>query len=251
MLQSLKFIVGLLLGGYLLICLALYFNQRSLIYHPQPRQLSQLPVVQLFNEGLKLQISLRSRASDYAVIYLGGNAEDVSASVPLLSLAFPDRAIYALHYRGYGGSEGQPSEAALYADALALEAMVRKQHNKITVIGRSLGSGVACYLASQRTVERVVLVTPYSSISDIAAAQFPWIPVRWLLKDGYDSVYNIKQVKSPVHVIAAQHDEVIPAWSTQRLFEAIEPSLRQQDVIQGVGHNTISANPRYAELLSQ
>lgn len=249
MLQTFKIISGLMLGGYALICLLLYQGQRAMIYHPQPRGLANVPLMELASEGFKLNISHLPKASERAVIYFGGNAEDVSMSVPELAAAFPDAAVYALHYRGYGGSEGQPSEQALYADALALHALVQQKHRQILVIGRSLGSGVATYLGSQRPVERLILVTPYSSIADIAAVQFPWIPVRWLLKDHFESVRHVALSRAPVRIIAAQHDEVIPAWSTQRLFEAIPPALASQHVITAVGHNDISLSPMYQDML--
>jgi pimeloyl-ACP methyl ester carboxylesterase len=249
MIQTLKIITIVLLGGYALICLLLYLGQRSMIYHPQARSLASVPLMQMMSESYRLNISYQPKASERAVIYFGGNAEDVSMSSPELSAAFPDAAVYGLHYRGYGGSEGKPSQQALYADALALHAIVQKQHRQIVVIGRSLGSGVATYLASQRAVERLILVTPYSSIADIAAAQFPWIPVRWLLKDPFESAEHAARCRVPIRIISAQHDEVIPAWSTQRLFEAIPPALASQHVIAGVGHNDISLSALYQEVL--
>lgn len=249
MLTILKFLVAPVLAGYVLICLLLFLGQRSMIYFPQPRSHAHVPVLQLRNGAIKLLVAHRPKPSDRAVIYFGGNAEDVSASLPELAASFPDAAIYALHYRGYGGSEGKPSEQALYADALALHDRVQQQHRQIVVIGRSLGSGVATYLGSQRPVERIVLVTPYSSIADIAAAQFPWIPERWLLKDPFDSARHVAKSRAPVRIIAAQHDDVIPAWSTQRLFSAAPPALASQHVMAGVGHNDISLNPLYWELL--
>lgn len=251
MLQSLKIIAGLLLLGYGAICLLLFLGQRSLIYHPQPRSVSAVPLMQMVSGEVQLNVSHAPRASAQAVIYFGGNAEDVSASLPQLAAAFPQAAVYALHYRGYGGSQGQPSEAALFADGLALHAAVAQKHAQIIVIGRSLGSGVAVYVASRRAVQRVVLVTPYSSIADVAAAQFPWIPVRWLLKDPFDSVQHVANVKAPVRIVAAQRDEVIPAWSTQKLFEAIPAALRSQHVMTGAGHNDLSQFPEYAKLLNQ
>jgi uncharacterized protein len=249
MLQTLKIIVSLVLTGYVVICLLLFLGQRSMIYFPQPRGQANVPFLEISNEGLKLQVTHLPKASERAVIYFGGNAEDVTASLPDLAASFPDAALYALHYRGYGGSEGKPSEQALYSDALSLYALVQKQHRRIVVIGRSLGSGVATYVGSQRAVERLILITPYSSIADVAAAQFSWIPVRWLLKDRFESAQYAAKSRAPVRIIAAQHDEVIPAWSTQRLFQAIPPALASQHVIAGVGHNDIGSSPRYLELL--
>jgi hypothetical protein len=179
------------------------------------------------------------------VIYFGGNAEDVSQSLPTLAAAFPDRSLFAMNYRGYGGSTGKPSEAALVADALALFDKVYKNHQNIIVIGRSLGSGVAVHLASERPVERLILVTPYDSIQNLAAAQFPFLPVRWLLTDKFDSWRYAPKVTAPTHLIAAQNDEVIPASSTNALYKYFPPSVANLTVIPDAGHNNISDGTEY------
>jgi uncharacterized protein len=182
-------------------------------------------------------------------IYFGGNAEDVSRSLPTLDQTFPDRSIYAMNYRGYGGSTGKPSEAALITDALALFDHVHMDHRNIIVVGRSLGSGVAVHLASERPVERLVLVTPYDSILNIAASQFPYFPVRWLLQDKFESWRYAPKVTAPTRLIAAEYDEVIPLASTRALVECFPASLAALTVIPAVGHNTISESPKYVALL--
>ena len=247
--QSFKIVLCLVLSSYVLICFLLFLVQRSMLYFPQPRSLAHVPQINFSNEGNTIYASAQERTSARAVLYFGGNAEDVSASLPALAAAFPDLSVYAMHYRGYGASEGKPTEQALYRDALALHDVLQAKYQKFVVIGRSLGSGVATYLGSQRAVERLILVTPYSSIADIAQAQYPWIPVRWLLKDRFESAQHVVKSRAPVRIIAAQRDEVIPAWSTQRLFEAIEPALASQHVIADVGHNDISQSAAYWELM--
>jgi pimeloyl-ACP methyl ester carboxylesterase len=112
----------------------------------------------LIVEGARLVVSSRTEPGQNAVIYFGGNAEDVSESIPTLQRAFPDTSLFALHYRGYNGSTGSPSETALIADALLLFDRVRVTYPHIVMIGRSLGSGVAIHVASMRPVERLVRV---------------------------------------------------------------------------------------------
>jgi pimeloyl-ACP methyl ester carboxylesterase len=195
--------------------------------------------------GAVLKVSERPLAGRRAVIYFGGNAEDVSASLAPLDEAFPGHALYLLHYRGYAGSTGEPGEQALVDDALVLFDRVAASHPEVVVIGRSLGTGVALQLASRRPVQGLVLVTPYDSILDLAARQFPVFPVRWLLRDKYESWRYAPQVKAPTLVLAAEHDDIIPAWSTQRLMSRFQPGVVSGMVINGVGHNTISASPDY------
>jgi pimeloyl-ACP methyl ester carboxylesterase len=134
---------------YVVACAAVFAMQRSMIYQPQ-RSFSQPSgtTMTLDVREARLLVSTRESPGPNAVLYFGGNAEDVSRSLPTLERAFPDSALFALHYRGYNGSTGQPSERALIADALALFDQVHASLEQIVMIGRSLGSGVAIHVAS-------------------------------------------------------------------------------------------------------
>ena len=236
---------------YLGLCAALFLFQRNLIYFPQPRSLtSGATMLALPSDEGQVLVTARQHSGPNALLYFGGNAEDVSYNVPSLSRAFPDYAVYLLHYRGYGGSSGKPSEAALFADSLVLYDKVRPEHLNIIVVGRSLGSGVAVHLASLRPVARLVLVTPYDSLQELAARQFPYFPVRWLLLDKYDSWRYAEQVTAPTLVVAAENDEVIPRTSTEALYRRFRTGVASLKVIAGAGHNTISESSEYMPLLA-
>jgi pimeloyl-ACP methyl ester carboxylesterase len=236
---------------YVALCVVLFLAQRSFIYYPQPRSASDdSPTLSLILGSARILVSTHAFPGSDAVIYFGGNAEDVSHSLPTLAAAFPERSLYALNYRGYGGSTGKPSEAALIADALALFDRVHADHPRIIVIGRSLGSGVAVHVASERPAERLILITPYDSLLNIAASQFRIFPVRWLLLDKFESWRYASKMTAPTQLIAAQYDEIIPHASTQSLFEHFPKGLATLTVIPGVGHNSISESPDYTRLLS-
>lgn len=236
--------------AYSLACLGLFLLQRSLIFYPQPRRFGAADsVIKVKVPGADLHVSARQLAGDDAVLYFGGNAEDVSGSLPSLAAAFPKHALYLMHYRGYGGSSGKPSEAAVFADAVALFDQLHAQHPNITVIGRSLGSGVAVHLASVRPATRLVLVTPYDSIAELAAQQFPIFPVRFLLTDKFESWRYAPQVLVPTTIIAADNDEVIPLASSRKLLSRFQPGIARYIVIPRAGHNTISDHPGYFEAL--
>jgi pimeloyl-ACP methyl ester carboxylesterase len=173
----------------------------------------------------------------------------VTGSLPLLDRAFPARALYLLHYRGFTGSTGSPSEQALVADALALYDRVAREHQDVMVIGRSLGTGVALQVASRRPVNRLVLVTPFDSLAALAAQQFPYFPVRWLLRDRYESAQYAARVTAPTLLIAAGQDEIIPARSTELLLTRFPEGVARMRVIAGVGHNTISESTAYIPAL--
>ena len=235
---------------YGVVCVALWAFQRSLIYHPQPARLP-VPSLRLPVADAELQIAVRERPGAKALLYFGGNAEDVSGAYAQLARWFPDHALYLMHYRGYGASTGQPTEAALHEDAQALWALVSRSHGDITVMGRSLGSGVAVRLASvQPTAKHLILITPYDSIAAVAAAQFPWLPVRWLLADTFDSVAWAPRVKMPVTVIAAEHDAVIGRQHTQALLDRLPSGLLRYTEVPGAGHNDLQLSPIFESALS-
>lgn len=237
-------------GLYVAICLALFALQRSLIYFPQPRQAPPgTPLLTLPVDGRQVLATTREREGERALVYFGGNSEDVSSSLPGLSRVFPDHALYLLHYPGYGGAPGRPSEAALVADALALFDQVVARHPRVTVIGRSLGSGVAVQVASARPVERLVLVAPYDSLAEVAASRFPMLPVAWMLRDKFDSGRHAGRIAAPTLIIAVDHDKVIPRASTDRLLARFPPGQATLGIVVAAEHNFRDDHPDYVRLL--
>ena len=248
--RSMMTFVAVVVLVYLALCVILFLYQRDLIYFPQPRSPGTgATTFTLQADGAQLLVTARQRSGPDALLYFGGNAEDVSYSLASLSTGFSGYAIYLLHYRGYGGSSGKPSEAALVADAVLLFDKVRAEHQNIVVVGRSLGSGVAVHLASLRPVARLVLVTPYDSLQQLAAQQFPYFPVRWLLLDKFESSKYAERVTAPTLIVAAEHDEVIPRASTETLYKHFRAGVASLKVVIGTGHNTISESPEYMPLL--
>lgn len=242
-------VVALLIALYVLLCGALFVFQRSLIYFPQPGS-----AVTTADSRLKLAmpdadvwVTVREHAGPKALIYFGGNAEDVSRNLPSFSAAFPDYAVYLLNYRGFGGSGGSPSEEAIAEDALALFDRVYASHPQIAVVGRSLGSGVAVRLASQRPAQTLILVTPYNSLEELAVRQYPWFPVKWLLKDRFESGRYAAHIQVPTLLLAASDDEVIPRDSTQRLLGHFPKGVATLRVVPDSGHNSISERAQYLQ----
>jgi pimeloyl-ACP methyl ester carboxylesterase len=250
MLRPMSALAAVAAVAYVAACAALFLFQRSLIYFPQPRSpYAGAGTLILPADGADVLVTVRERSGPSALVYFGGNAEDVSQSLAPLAEAFPDRSLYLMHYRGYGGSSGTPSETALVADALQLFDRVHAQHADIVVIGRSLGSGVAVQLAGRRPAERLVLVTPYDSLQELAARQFPYVPVRWLLRDKFESGKYAGRITAPTLLIAAENDEVIPRASTDALRARFAPGVAALQVVAGADHNTISSSPAYPGLL--
>ena len=247
--RTMVFLLWVLLA-YALVCAAMFFGQRSFIYYPQPRTLDTPTEVFTMADRTAVEVTVRPRPGPDALLYFGGNAEDVARQLPVLAEAFPNHALYLVHYRGYGGSEGAPSEAALVTDALVMFDRVHERHERVQVIGRSLGSGVAVQLAAARPVHRLVLVTPYHSVLGIAQQQFPWVPVRWLLQDRFESWRHAPRVNAPTVIVAAEHDTVIPRASTDALHAVFAPGVARFHVLPGTGHNSVSLHRLYLPLLS-
>jgi pimeloyl-ACP methyl ester carboxylesterase len=241
-------LVALIVAVYLVLCAALFFFQRSMIYFPQPNAVTSADSqLTLSMPDARVSVITRERVGPRALIYFGGNAEDVSRNLPEFAEAYPEYAVYLLNYRGFGGSGGSPSEEAIAEDALALFDQVYASHPQVSLIGRSLGSGVAVRLASQRPVQNLILVTPYNSLEEIAARQYPWVPVKWLLKDRFESGKYAAHIRVPTLLLAASDDEVIPRASTQRLLENFPQGVAVLRVVPDSGHNSISDRAQYLQ----
>ncbi|HET8698303.1 MAG TPA: alpha/beta fold hydrolase [Gammaproteobacteria bacterium] len=249
--MSLSSRAALLIGGvvaalYGVVCVLLYVGQRSLLYHPMAESQSpRAQAIRLERDGVSLKIWEIARPGDRALIYFGGNGDNVVWFVDDFAKAFPDRSIYLVNYRGYAGSTGFPTEKALLADAEAVFDKVHESHPDVAVIGRSLGSGVAVYLAGVRDVHKLVLVTPYDSIERLAEAQFGWFPVSLILEDKFDSLARAKKVRSPVLALMAEHDDVVPRASTERLLTAFAAGQAEAKTIAATDHNSIVGSADY------
>lgn len=246
-------IIALLVLGYAGVSTLLYFKQRDLIYYPTATTIPAADTdFSLTRNGVTLRGWKLNPGKANALIYFGGNAERLESSRTEFAQLFPDRTVYLLAYRGYGASEGNPSETALFADALALFDAVKADHpaGDIAVIGRSLGSGVASYVASQRPVEKLVLVTPFDSLAEVAQSHYRWLPVRWLISDVYASHEYLQQYPGPVLILRAGRDEVVPPANTDRLVTSLEVPPAVVD-FPLADHNDISLQPRYGEILHE
>lgn len=224
----------------------MYATQRSQIYFPVPESThSGVQAILVESGGERLKIWSVPRDSGKALIYFGGNAEDVAGSIDAFAAALPEHSLYFVNYRGYGGSSGKPTETDLFADGLAIHDHVRARHSSIAVLGRSLGSGVAVYLASRRPVEGLVLVTPYDSLVNVAQEHLPHLPVGLLMRDRYDSASRARDVAAPVLAVIAQGDEIISEARSAALVAAFASEQVTVELVPGVGHNTLDWSPAY------
>lgn len=237
---------------------ALYFLQDRLLFFPQPLPEAQrAQIVQRFPAVREVFIKGGDQTRLQAwhvpgapgaplIVYFGGNAEDVSGMIGDAVSRVPGAGWLLVSYRGYGGSEGSPSEAAISADALLWHdyALGEIKPGRLVVFGRSLGTGAAVFVASQRKIDAVILVTPYDSMVAVAKRHYPLVPVGWLLKHRFDSAERAPGITAPLLCIAAGEDRVIPVEHARRLYEAWAGSKRWI-VIDGAGHNSTDGVPLF------
>ena len=248
-LRTLGALAGLLLAGYLAVLALLFFGQRSLLYFPQ---FTRDPVIEpdftLDVEGATLRGWVLNPGRPKALLYFGGNAQDLSLVLDDVAAWAPDHTVYLVAYRGFGRSSGEPSEAALAADAIALFDHVAATHAAVDVYGRSLGSGVATHVAAVRPVRRLALVTPFDSVLRVGQAMYPWAPLRWLLLDPFDSVGRAPALTMPTLVVIAGRDEVIPVAHSEALAAAL-PKPPKVLRLPEARHADVQAFPEYAATL--
>lgn len=238
--------------GYAGLCVYLYVAQRSLLYFPTPEVvLTDAKSLRMQTAGAVLKVWQVARPGPDAVVYFGGNADDVAAHVRPFAHALPDQSLYFVNYRGFGGSTGTPTEAALFADALSVFDQIHKDHERVAVIGRSLGSGVAAYIATKRRVSKLLLVTPYDSIERVAQGQYRWFPIFLILKDRFDTLSRVQKISAPTLVLIAEKDEMIPRERTDRLIAAFPPNQVQVKLLAGATHNLEDETESYLAAIGE
>lgn len=246
--------------GLVLICALLYFGQERSIFFPRPndpqlRQRYAAQRIEIKTADTTLEgwwIENAAATTPAVVLYFGGNAEDVLYTASEAS-SIDARAVVVVNYPGYGGSAGEPGQKALYESALVIYDYAIKRGappEHIVVMGRSLGSGVASMLAGARQVGASILITPYDSLAAVAAGHYPFLPVRLLLRHPFPSTDWARRAHAPALLLAAEHDNVVPATHAQKLFQ-VWAGPKQIHVLAQTGHNDIEMHPDYYRLINE
>lgn len=238
------------LAAYGIMVVVAFFSERDMLYYPT---YTQAPVagtgIELVRGGVTLRGWVVNPGQDAAAVYFGGNAESVEYNRDLFEECCPGTTVYLVAYRGYGASEGEPRSSDILPDALAWYDRVARDHERVSVIGRSLGSGVAAYVAGHRSVSRAVLITPFDRMRDVAQMHFPYLPVRFLMRENYDTVDWLKGTRVPLLVIRAQRDDVIPPIRTDRLIADL-PEGTPAVTCRG-DHSSLGLDPAYRRAIGE
>jgi hypothetical protein len=227
----LKWLVALVLVGYLCGLVALFLLQRAFIFPIPPvgrtsPQAAGFPQAEehvlTTSDGEKVIIwYVPAKPGHPVVLFFHGNGDFLAGRVDRFrGITADGTGLVALSYRGYAGSTGAPSEQGLLNDAAAAYAFAaaRYKADQIVVWGFSLGTGVAVAVAADHPIGKLILEAPYTSITDIAGFRFRLVPVRWLLRDPFRSDERIARVTAPLLIMHGEKDPVIPVRFGERLF---------------------------------
>lgn len=233
----------LLVGTYGVFCTAMAWGQRRLIYFPQRLDAEAARAAYQFYgverwpadgecRGAVLRSDGGVAPTNGTVLVFHGNAggahEREFVAKTLQRLGW--RVVLA-EYPGYGPRPGAPSEASFSEDGRATARLVRKMYpGRLVVLGESLGSGTAAAVAADAglKVDAVVLAVPFDCLANVGARHYPWLPVKWLLRDRFDNVESLRNYPGPVTLVQAEDDSVVPAECTRALFEALPHADRKR-----------------------
>lgn len=241
--------------GFVLVLVSMlaivWTQQRRLIYFPfgevaSPEALGLEGVSAVSfptSDGLSLNgwFVSPAKAPEFTVIVFNGNAGNRSYRAPLAAaFARANFAVLLFDYRGFGGNPGFPTESGLSVDARAARGYVIAQPNvdreRLVYFGESLGSAVATELAVDHPPAALVLRSPFTSLSDIGRVHYPMLPVRWLLRDRYDTIGRISRVRAPVLIVGGDRDRIVPIAQTRQLYGAARDPKSLLN-IDGADHN--------------
>jgi hypothetical protein len=250
--RSVTSLALILVGAYLAVCALLYFIQDRLIFFPRQATMAQLEMDARTlgfapwetPNGERIGWQSQDGNPDDALLICHGNGgyalhRNYFASSAAASDDVLPPKIYLLEYPGYGARPGTPSETSLTAAAIdAIDLLSTPPPARLTVLGESLGSGVAAAAARARpdSIDALILVTPFDSLAHAAHVHYPWLPVPILIRHRFDSVRNLKDFPGPIAFIVAADDEIVPATLGQALYENY-PGNKRLWLIPQANHN--------------
>lgn len=241
-------------GIYAGLCLLAFLAQRRMMYVPdrdgEPEALQRAIRVGLVpwqdGQGRTLGWRRAVRGQGPRILVLHGNAGDALGRadyLPVLEAAGFQSVL--LEYPGYGPRDGEPSEKALVADArAALRRLKAEAPGPVFLLGESLGSGVAVQAAAAErgAVAGLLLVVPFARMTEVAAGHYPYLPMKVLLRDRWDSLEAVRGYPGPVAILIAERDEVVGADQGRRLAQGCPGPVRVWEVPR-VGHNGLPLMP--------
>lgn len=231
---------GLVLAGLAF----LFWIQRSLQYFPTKKDQAKKgdgrfePFLDEHRLFLGYFLAPLSTPEFILIVFHGNGGEAIDRA--WIGELVEGRAICILaEYPGYGGSEGKPTQTSILERSLRIFDTAKKRWPglAIRVIGESLGTGPASYLVGERDVDRLGLIAPFSSAADVAQKLYPYLPIRWLMRDRFPSVDFVRRARAPLHVVHGTLDDLIPIELGRHLYESYPVADKEFTEVLGFGHN--------------
>jgi len=258
MLQSLIFI---LLSVWVLLCLLLYLFQPRFVYFPYAALEATPRDVSLRYEDVFITTDDHVRVHGWflphespraTLLFFHGNGGNISHRLDsLLIFHGLGLSVLIIDYRGYGRSEGRPSEAGTYSDALAAWRYLVRDRNTtgedIVLFGRSLGSAVAVWLASRHTPRALILESGFTSTADMGRHYYPFLPVKWLTRIKYDSLTRIGSVRCPILFVHSPGDDIVPYALGRKLYAAANEPKSFLEITGGHNEGFLVSGKSYVE----
>jgi len=245
------------IGIYVLIGVLLYFFQEKMLFLPEVLPVNyQFEFIKPFEEvfldtadGERLNaLHFKNENPDGVILYFHGNAGSLKRWGKLVQpLVDKNYDVLIMDYRGYGKSTGDFNEDDLLKDAIDWYDYAKKhfKESEITIYGRSLGTGLASYVASHHEPKQLILETPYTSIGDVASSRFPIYPTNWLVRYQFESVEYLKKPAFPVTIFHGTSDAIVPYKYGKRLFNTMDSSRKQLITIPKGRHNNLIEFEQY------
>ncbi len=260
--RILIFAIVIFIAIYILLCAFLYFKQDALLYFPSRNEevLAHIQNNKLINNFIvKTEewetIGRSTGSGDCMLFYLGWNAENTDYHFVQERTWWVNCIFATLNYRGYWASTGKANETNMHEDSVHLFENMYDRYNPKTVIivGRSLWTNPAIYLSLMKKdiVNKLVLITPYDSMTSVAKWHYPIFPVSWLIKDSFNSAELVKILPTETMILQASNDAVIPAIHTEKLVDSFGWKKPQVEIIKGTDHNSITESPLFIEKIGE
>tara|TARA_Y200000002_G_C22528583_1_gene598749 strand:+ start:92 stop:892 length:801 start_codon:yes stop_codon:yes gene_type:complete len=218
--------------AYLVLLIFIYFYQRNLLYLPSENNY-QNDKIQFSYEEIFIKVDDKITLKSWLInkdfkefktlVLFHGNAGDLSNRIYKLNeLNKLDINILLISWRGFSGNKGSPTEKNLYEDAEAAIKWLNEkkvENNQIILYGESLGSGVAVEIGKKNNFNGIILESPFTSVENSAKIYYPYLPVKFILKDRYDSINKIDKIRTPILIMHGKKDDIIPFSMGKELFE--------------------------------
>lgn len=233
-----KVVIFLALGLYFLLCFYMYMVQEELLYYPiQSSFIEKDKWKPIVNNNMT--IGLESiKKSNKVIVLFHGNAGNASMRTYYLNFFPKEYQIVIAEYPGFGmNSQALISKENIISDARKLIDTIRLRNPKeIILVGESLGTGIASQMANEYNINKLLLFTPYSKISDVAQDRYWFLPVNLLIKDDYDSIDNLKNYQGKTFLLISENDQTIPTKFAFKLFDSIT-APKEKIVVSNAGHS--------------